>query len=123
MKRRLWFSVVVVLLMLLLGVYQSAPAAAQTDGDVEEITLGVVLPFTGSLGEYGNAFKDGIELAVEQMNAQLEAAGRPIRFAVASADSKGTPDGAAKAFQTVVQTSGAQVVVGPLATSEVLGAK
>ncbi|MFN8457516.1 MAG: penicillin-binding protein activator [Anaerolineae bacterium] len=50
-------------------------------------------------------------------------AGGPLRFVVASADSKGTPDGAAKAFQTVVQTSGAQVVVGPLATSEVLGAK
>lgn len=123
MKQRFWFSVVVALLTLLLGGYQSVPAAAQTDGEVEEITLGVVLPFTGSLGEYGNAFKDGIDLAVEQMNAQLEAAGRPIRFAVASADSKGTPDGAAKAFQTVVQTSGAQVVVGPLSTSEVLGAK
>lgn len=123
MKQRLWFTVGLMLLVLLLGVYQSAPAEAQTEGEVEEITLGVVLPFTGSLGEYGTAFGEGIDLAVEQMNAQLEAAGRPMRFAVASADSKGTPDGAAKAFQTVVQTSGAQVVVGPLATSEVLGAK
>lgn len=123
MKQRFWFLALVGLLTLLLGGYQSVPAVAQTEGEVEEITLGVVLPFTGSLGEYGNAFKDGIDLAVEQMNAQLEAAGRPIRFAVASADSKGTPDGAAKAFQTVVQTSGAQVVVGPLSTSEVLGAK
>lgn len=123
MKQRFWFAIVLVLLTLLLGVYQSAPTVAHAEGDTEEITLGVVLPFTGSLGEYGTAFKEGIDLAVEQMNAQLEAAGSPKRFTVASADSKGTPDGAAKAFQTVVQTSGAQVVVGPLATSEVLGAK
>jgi branched-chain amino acid transport system substrate-binding protein len=100
-----------------------ASTATTEAGDVEEITLGVVLPFTGSLGEFGVAFEEGIQLAVEQMNAQLEAAGSTTRFAVASADTEGTPDGAAKAIQTVVQTSGAQVVVGPLATSEVLGAK
>jgi ABC-type branched-subunit amino acid transport system substrate-binding protein len=139
MKQRFWFSVTLVLLVLLLGAYQAPPApqtqaaefkapAAQdatptAEAKVEEITLGVVLPFTGSLGEYGKAFQEGIDLAVEQMNRQLELAGSAKRFSVASADSKGTPDGAAKAFQTVVQTSGTQVVVGPLATSEVLGAK
>ena len=57
------------------------------------------------------------------MNAQLAAAGSPINFTTASADSESTPDGAAKAVQTVVQTSGAQVIVGPLTTGEVLGAK
>ncbi|MBE7552858.1 MAG: penicillin-binding protein activator [Anaerolineales bacterium] len=136
MKRKLWFSIGLVLIVLGAGAYQAEPmpaveqtqaAALQTTpeaaGDVEEVTLGVVLPFTGSLGEYGVAFGEGVELAVEQMNAQLEAAGRPIRFVIASADTEGTPDGAAKAIQTVVQTSGAQVVVGPLATTEVLGAK
>lgn len=132
MKRKVWFSIGLVLLMLLAGAYRATPpvveqpqvAALQTDSEtVEEITLGVVLPFTGSLGEYGVAFGQGVELAVEQMNAQLEAAGQPKRFVIASADSEGTPDGAAKAIQTVVQTSGAQVVVGPLSTTEVLGAK
>jgi branched-chain amino acid transport system substrate-binding protein len=101
----------------------TATTTPVAETELEEITLGVVLPFTGSLGEFGVAFKEGIELAVEQMNVQLETAGSPIRFSIASADTKGTPDGAAKAIQTVVQTSGAQVVIGPLATSEVLGAK
>ncbi|HZQ05253.1 MAG TPA: penicillin-binding protein activator [Anaerolineae bacterium] len=96
----------------------SAGAAAP-----QEITIGVVLPFTGSLGQFGIGFREGVELAVEQMNTRLKDAGRNITFKIASADTTGTPDGAAKAFQTVVQTSGAQVVVGPLATSEVLGAK
>jgi len=85
--------------------------------------LGVVQPFTGSLGAFGTDFQRGIELAVEQMNAELAAAGSPVNFTTASADSENTPDGAAKAVQTVVQTSGAQVIVGPLTTGEVLGAK
>jgi branched-chain amino acid transport system substrate-binding protein len=89
----------------------------------QEYVLGVVLPFTGPLGSFGVAFRDGIELAVEQMNDQLAQTKSPVQFTVVSADTEGSPDGAAKAFQTVVQTSGAQVVVGPLSTSEVLGAK
>jgi len=85
--------------------------------------LGVVQPFTGSLGSFGADFSRGIELAVEQMNAELEAAGSDVRFETATADTEGTPDGAARAVQTVVQTTGANVIVGPLTTSEVLGAK
>jgi branched-chain amino acid transport system substrate-binding protein len=57
------------------------------------------------------------------MNAELEAAGVAIRFDTARADTEGTPDGAARGVQTVVQTTGAQVIVGPLTTAEVLGAK
>jgi branched-chain amino acid transport system substrate-binding protein len=85
--------------------------------------VGVALPFTGSLGSFGVDFGRGVDLAVEQMNAQMEAAGTNVRFQTASADTEGTPDGASKAVQTVVQSSGAKVVVGPLTTSEVLGAK
>lgn len=86
-------------------------------------TLGLVMPFTGALGSFGSDFARGVELAVAQMNAELEAAGSDLRFVTASADTEGTPDGAARAVQTVVQTTGANVIVGPLTTAEVLGAK
>lgn len=94
---------------------------AQNDGQV--ITIGVVLPFTGPLGSFGQDFARGAELAVEQMNAELAAAGVNTRFEVASADTTGTPNGAAEAVETVVQTTGAQIIIGPLTTAEVLGAK
>lgn len=99
---------------------QAASSAAPANSNY---VLGIVQPFTGSLGAFGTDFQRGIELAVEEMNAELAAAGSPIQFTTASADSENTPDGAAKAVQTVVQTSGAQVIVGPLTTGEVLGAK
>jgi ABC-type branched-subunit amino acid transport system substrate-binding protein len=101
---------------------QGGVPAATTAGP-QTYVVGMALPFTGSLGSFGVDFGRGIELAVEQMNAQMEAAGTNVRFQTASADTEGTPDGASKAVQTVVQTSGAKVIVGPLTTSEVLGAK
>lgn len=124
MRRNLRFSTIAIVLSLLLTACQpvAAPGQASAAGP-QNYTLGVAQPFTGSLGSFGTDFGKGIELAVEQMNAQLKAAGSNVQFTIASADTKGTPDGAAKAVQTVVQTSGAQVVVGPLTTGEVLGAK
>jgi len=100
-----------------------ATAAPAPAAESDEVVVGVALPFTGSLGEFGKGFKEGIDLAVEQMNAELAKTGKKLRFKVVSQDTTGTPDGAAKAVQTVVQTSGAKVVIGPLTTGEVLGAK
>jgi branched-chain amino acid transport system substrate-binding protein len=120
---------IVVVLTLLLTACQlqvqppvAVPVAGEAAGE-QTYVLGVVQPFTGSLGSFGTDFQRGIELAVELMNGELEAAGANVRFSTVSADTEGTSDGAARAVQTVVQTSGAQVIIGPLTTSEVLGAK
>src|SRR5215470_9161881 len=119
MKHRKIFLFICLLMLTLVWI----PVSVQAQDDVQTYTLGVAQPFTGSLGTYGTDFSKGIELAVDQMNAQLAAAGVKIKFVIASQDTGGTPDGAAKAVQTIVQTTGAQVIVGPLTTSEVLGAK
>jgi branched-chain amino acid transport system substrate-binding protein len=124
MRKVLLFSFVLLFSLAACQVQPPPPQAADTSAPVNSnYVLGVVQPFTGSLGAFGTDFQKGIELAVEQMNAELAAAGSPVNFTTASADSESTPDGAAKAVQTVVQTSGAQVIVGPLTTGEVLGAK
>jgi branched-chain amino acid transport system substrate-binding protein len=114
-----------IILMLLVVLSVSGLTSAQDSSDGEQVTyvLGVVQPFTGPLGSFGTDFSKGIELAVNQMNEQLAAANSNVQFEIASADTEGTPEGAASALQTVVQTTGAQVIVGPLTTSEVLGVK
>ena len=109
--------------LLVLAITMSLGASLQAQDDTEIYVLGVAMPFTGGLGTFGQDFGRGIELAVSLVNEELEAAGRGIRFEIASADTETTPEGAARALQTIVQTTGAQVVVGPLTTSEVLGAK
>ena len=115
-------SIALLLFVLLLATACTAMPVQEASGP-QTWVLGIAQPFTGSLGEFGTDFGKGIELAVEQMNAELEAAGSPVRFQTASADTETSPDGAAKAVQTIVQSSGAQVIVGPLTTGEVLGAK
>lgn len=122
MKHSLRFASLTLILALLLAACQPVQAPAGESGP-QTYVLGVAQPFTGPLGSFGTDFGKAIELAVSEMNAELSAAGSNIQFQIASADTEGTPDGAAKAVQTVVQTSGAQVVVGPLTTSEILGAK
>ena len=117
MTRKLLAILLIIALSTMLG------ATATAQDDLETYVLGVALPFTGSFGTFGQDFERGIDLAVAQMNGELEAAGSAIRFETASADTEQTPEGAARALQTIVQTTGAQVVVGPLTTSEVLGAK
>jgi branched-chain amino acid transport system substrate-binding protein len=118
MKKTFFLTVYLLLLGLLLVV-----GVAAQDTETTTYVLGVAQPFTGPLGSFGTDFSKGIELAVEQMNAQLESSGINVRFEIASQDTEGTPEGAAQAVQTIVQTTGAQVIVGPLTTSEVLGAK
>ena len=117
MFRKLLVLCVIVMLSVTLG------ATSIAQDDMETYVLGVALPFSGNLGTFGQDFARGVELAVSQVNAELEAAGSAIRFEIASADTENTPEGAARAVQTIAQTTGAQVMVGPLTTSEVLGAK
>ena len=111
------------IVLLLLSTTLMLVVGVQAQDDMETYVLGVVLPFSGNLGTFGQDFERGVQLAVAQVNAELEAAGSSIHFEIASADTENTPEGASRALQTVVQTTGAQVVVGPLTTSEVLGAK
>ncbi len=111
----------ILLLSIMMTVMLGANISAQDD--MEIYVLGVVMPFSGNLGTFGQDFERGIQLAVAQVNAELKAAGSSIHFEIASADTENTPEGASRALQTVVQTTGAQVIVGPLTTSEVLGAK
>src|SRR5258706_4956656 len=108
--RRIHIGFGLMIIVALVAMQAAATQAAPlTQEPAQEYTLGVVLPYTGDLGEYGKGFKEGIDLAVDQTNAQLAAAGRALKFKVVSQDTAGTPDGAAKAIQTVAQTSGAQV--------------
>lgn len=119
--RPILLLIAIVVFLLLAAACTALPASAPAGP--QKYILGVAQPFTGSLGDFGTDFGKGVDLAVEQMNAQLEAAGSPVRFETASADTETTPEGAAKAVQTIVQSSGAKVIVGPLTTGEVLGAK
>ncbi|HNO77166.1 MAG TPA: penicillin-binding protein activator [Phycisphaerae bacterium] len=81
-------------------------------------TLGVLVPLTGDRAAYGVAIRDGIVLAVDEMNAQQGWAGAPIRLVVE--DTKGTSRDCVSAFEKLTSQDKIGVVLGPMSSSEVL---
>ncbi|MDA4130219.1 MAG: ABC transporter substrate-binding protein [Thaumarchaeota archaeon] len=92
-------------------------------GGNQTYTIGIAFPLTGSLAAFGKSFVQGVNLAVKQFNANLTASGSHVQFKTVVVDDQGTPAGALQAVQTLYQTDGVHVIIGPLQTSEVLGAR
>jgi branched-chain amino acid transport system substrate-binding protein len=125
-------AVVLLLLGFVTGYYYGTavvPAAPPKTVTVtvtpQKITyvIGIAFPFSGPLANYGKDFRDSVILALEEINALLAKSGSTIAFETASADTETTALGAAKAVRTLYETKRVQIIVGPLTTSEVLGAK
>jgi branched-chain amino acid transport system substrate-binding protein len=64
------------------------------------VPVGVVGPFTGPSSDFGIPLRQGIELAVDQINAAGGYLGRPIRLVLR--DDRGDPDTGLKASQELV---------------------
>ncbi len=76
--------------------------------------IGCILPLSGPYATFGNRALTGIELALDQFNAQPYV--NPIRLLIK--DSKGDPTEAVAALETLVLQDGVVGVIGPMITSE-----
>ena len=81
----------------------------------EEVLVGVVVPLTGELESTGLNMKNGMELALGEINGSSLLGGKQIRFVVE--DSASTVDGARGAYQKVIEQDGAVAVLGPFTSS------
>ncbi len=80
-----------------------------------EIRVGVVVPLTGPLSSNGLQMKNGMELALGEINGSPLLGGKEIRFIVK--DSEGTPDGAERAYGTLIEQDKVVAVLGPFTSS------
>lgn len=101
--------------------YSATLFAAPATSSSKTYTLGVIQPLSGQYAEYGKSFLNAATLAVNQMNANLSAAGNPIQFKLVHADDAGTASGANTALQTMYSSYGVHVIIGPLTSGEVQG--
>ena len=85
------------------------------ENEAEEISVGVVVPLSGSLSSNGLQMKNGMELALGEINESSLLDGRKIRFMVG--DSEGTPDGAERAYTKLIEQDGVVAVLGPFTSS------
>ncbi len=74
-------------------------------GDGTTITIGVLLPLSGSYGQVGHALLNASTMALFDI--------RDSRLQLLPLDTRGTPEGAAEAAQIAID-KGAQVILGPL---------
>ena len=79
---------------------------------------GVLVPLTGDRAAYGVAIRDGITLAVDEMNSQGGLNGTRIQLIVE--DTKGTTRDCVSAFEKLASQDKVRVVLGPMSSSEVL---
>ena len=117
----MWKAVAVVFIVLTIAsagaLAYVATQPAKTSGPVT-YPIGVEIAISGTYATDGPLRRDGAFLAIDQMNAQLAAAGSPIQFQRIHEDSGGTPAGATSSFNALV-AAGVKVVVGPLSSGEV----
>ena len=84
--------------------------------EMEEITIGAVLPVTGRLASaFGVPISTGFELALEEIK-KSPLGGRSIKFIIE--DDQSTVDGAVESYKKLIQQDGVPVILGPATSSQ-----
>lgn len=100
------------LALVLVSVSLSIAACDQSTEPVE-IAVGAILPLSGTLSAPGVSVKNGMDLALEEINAENSF---NLRFVVE--DTKSIIDTALVAYSRLADDEGVQVIIGPLTSSE-----
>jgi branched-chain amino acid transport system substrate-binding protein len=94
--------------------------SAAAGGDVGELKVGVLVGLTGGLAPYGKPNAKAAELGAGVVNDAASDAGVDISMALTTEDTKTDPAAAQEAATKLIETDGVNVLVGPMASSEVI---
>lgn len=86
----------------------------QTKEEPEEIKIGAIVPLTGPFAAYGEPVRDGMFLAVEEINAGSGINEKQIKFILE--DDAGDPTTAVNAFNKLVKVDKLPIILGPLSS-------
>lgn len=103
MKKSAVFSILVAALM----VFTSCGKKSSN-----EILIGGIFPLSGGVAVYGVECKNGIDLAIQEINAAGGIDGKQI--VLVSEDDEGNPDKTVNAYQKLTSKDGARIIVGSL---------
>lgn len=92
--------------------------SSNNDGKQDSINIGVILPLTGERSSVGISAKNGIELALEEINSNNYLEGKSISLFIE--DSKGMPVNSLSSFEKLKTVNNISAIIGPLGSSEVL---
>jgi len=86
----------------------------------EELRLGVIIPQSGPLAEVGDFLYSGIELALEEINADGGIDGKPLKIILE--DDQCVPKNAVSSLTKLIEVDNIKAVVGPFCSGPTLAA-
>ena len=108
------FIVAIATLIVGLSACERIPEIMQPTTSQNEITIGVVLPLTGHLASAGQLMKQGLDLALDEIN-NTQLSSPQFKFIVE--DDTSTPEGAVEDFNKLIYEDGVSVIIGPASSS------
>ena len=104
-------------LALALPVLAAFPAAVSAQETIKEAKIGAVYAFSGPFAIYSPTIKNGIDMAVAELNARGD-----VKLDVVLEDDRSTKDDAINVYQKFIQRDNALLVMGPLTGGQVFAA-
>ncbi len=94
------------------GIFPTLFSPSSASGESSEtLTIGSILILSGEGAAWGNVSKNGIDLAVDDLNSAGGVLGK--KFAVLHQDDQGDPKKSLSAFQQLTSGSGVKFIIGP----------
>ncbi len=112
--KTLAFIVAIATLIVGLSACERIPEIMQPTTSQNEFTIGVVLPLTGHLASAGQLMKQGLDLALDEIN-NTQLSSTQFKFIVE--DDTSTPEGAVEDFNKLIYEDGVSVIIGPASSS------
>ncbi|HEY9881819.1 MAG TPA: ABC transporter substrate-binding protein [Leptolyngbyaceae cyanobacterium] len=98
------------------GTATEGTSTTAASGDA--IDIGALMPLTGDLQAYGESAVNGINLAIEEINAAGGVMGKPLKLAIG--DTQTAPQPSIDAAQKLISVEGVKVVIGPMSSGEAI---
>lgn len=109
--KKIWIVISIVVVVALTIVF----VVTQTKKEPEVIKIGAILPLTGDMAVFGESFKSGIDLAVDELNKEKGIHGR--KLLVIYEDDRGKGDVAVSAFRKLVTSDKVECIIGGVMSS------
>ncbi len=100
------------ILGILSAVILALTLASCSKAESNSVKIGGIFPLSGQVAVYGVECKNGVDLAIEEINAAGGINGKPI--VLVSEDDEGNPDKTVNAFKKLSTKDGVKVVIGSL---------
>lgn len=98
------------------------PGFMQVHGNQEIISIGAIVPLTGSLSSIGKPIVTSLQMAEQEINDYYDSTNSTIRIKLIVADSKTSPESTVSAIKQL-SAAGVKVVVGPATSTAVASVK